>query len=88
MATEHFASASLAVQTRCAMCHTAEPVWEGVYEAPKNVILDNDVAIANHAHQIAMQAGWTHAMPPGNVTEMTDAERALLVEWYREGSGS
>ena len=76
------------MQTRCAMCHTTEPVWEGVYEAPKNVILDNDIAIANHAHQIAMQAGWSHAMPPGNVTEMTDAERALLVEWYREGSGS
>src|SRR5690606_32907127 len=47
MATEHFAAASLAVQTRCAMCHTTEPVWEGVFEAPKNVILDNDIAIAN-----------------------------------------
>ncbi|SMQ72060.1 Uncharacterized membrane protein [Devosia lucknowensis] len=88
MATEHFASASLTVQTRCAMCHTAEPVYEGVYEAPKNVILDSDVAIANHAQQIAIQAGWSHAMPPGNVTEMTEQERALLVEWYREGSGS
>jgi uncharacterized membrane protein len=33
-----------------------------------------------------MQAGWTHAMPPGNVSGMTEAERALLVEWYREGS--
>lgn len=86
MAATHFAEASLTVQTRCAMCHTAEPVWDGIYQAPKNVILDNDVAIANHAPQIAMQAGWSHAMPPGNVTEMTDAERALLVEWYREGS--
>ena len=47
-----------------------------------------DYLRANHAHQIAMQAGWTHAMPPGNVTAMTEAERALLVEWYREGSGS
>ncbi len=88
MATEHFAAASLAVQTRCAMCHTAEPVWEGIYEAPKNVILDNDVAIANHAEQIAVQAGYSHAMPPGNRTEMTEAERALIVEWYREGAGS
>ena len=88
MATEHFAAASQTVQARCGMCHTAVPAWEGVYEAPKNVILDNDVAVANHAHEIAMQAGWSHAMPPGNVTEMTPAERALLVEWYREGSGS
>lgn len=88
MATEHFASASLAVQTRCAMCHTAEPVWPGVYQPPKNVILDNDVAIANHARDVVMQAGYAHAMPPGNVTEMTAEERALLVEWFREGSGS
>jgi uncharacterized membrane protein len=88
MQAEHFASASQAVQTRCAMCHTAEPVWPGVYQAPKAVILDNDVAIANHARDIVMQAGYAHAMPPGNVTEMSPEERALLVAWFREGSGS
>ena len=86
MAATHFAEASLTVQTRCAMCHTAEPAWEGIYEAPKNVILDNDIAIANHARDIVIQAGYAHAMPPGNVSEMTTQERALLVEWYREGS--
>jgi uncharacterized membrane protein len=88
MATEHFASASLAVQTRCAMCHTAVPAWPGIYEAPKNVILDNDFAIANQAQDIVIQSGYAHAMPPGNVTEMTAEERALLVEWFREGSRS
>lgn len=87
MAAAQFADASLAVQTRCSMCHTAEPVWPGIFEAPKNVILDNDIAIANHAKDIAIQAGYAHAMPPGNVTEMTDDERALLVAWFREGSG-
>ena len=84
---EHFAAASLAVQTRCAMCHTAEPAWPGVFEPPKNVILDNDVAVASHARDIAMQAGYAHAMPPGNASGMTPAERALIVEWFREGSG-
>ncbi|GLQ55668.1 urate hydroxylase PuuD [Devosia nitrariae] len=84
---EHFAAASMTVQTRCSMCHTAEPVWPGIHQAPKNVILDNDIAIANSAHEVVIQAGWSHAMPPGNVTEMTDEERAILVEWYREGSG-
>jgi uncharacterized membrane protein len=83
---ELFAHASLTVQTRCAMCHTAEPAWPGVYGPPKDVILDNDLAIAAHAKDIAMQAGYAHAMPPGNVSEMTDAERALLVSWYRQGS--
>ena len=87
LAASHFDAASLTVQTRCAMCHTAEPAWPGIYEAPKNVILDNDIAVANHARDIAMQAGYAHAMPPGNVSEMTDEERALIVEWFREGSG-
>ena len=84
---EHFAAASLTVQTRCAMCHTAEPAWPGVFEPPKNVILDNDIAVANHAKDIAMQAGYAHAMPPGNASGMTPEERALIVEWFREGSG-
>jgi uncharacterized membrane protein len=79
----HFQAAAQVVQTRCPMCHTAEPAWEGLYEAPRNVILDNDTAIANHAEQIAMEAGYSHAMPPGNVTDMTDDERALLVAWFR-----
>ena len=87
LAAEHFEQASLTVQTRCSMCHTAEPAWPGIYEPPKNVILDNDVAIANHAKDIAIQAGYSHAMPPGNVSEMTDEERALLVAWFRQGSG-
>ncbi|MBS3847451.1 urate hydroxylase PuuD [Devosia sp. J2-20] len=87
LSASHFEAASLTVQTRCAMCHTAEPAWPGVSQAPKNVILDNDIAIANHAKDIAMQAGYAHAMPPGNVSEMTVEERALLVAWFREGSG-
>jgi uncharacterized membrane protein len=87
MAASHFAAVSQAVQSRCSMCHTAEPVWDGVYEAPRNVHLDSDQAIASHARDIAIFAGYSHAMPPGNVTEMTQEERALLVAWYREGSG-
>jgi uncharacterized membrane protein len=87
MAATHFQLASQTIQTRCSMCHTAEPVWEGVHEAPKNVHLDSDQAIASHAKDIALFAGYSHAMPPGNVTEMTDDERALVVAWYREGSG-
>ena len=69
------------------MCHTAAPVYEGVLQAPKNVHLDTDAAIANQAEQVAMQAGFSHAMPPGNVTEMTPEERALIVAWFREAGG-
>ena len=87
MQSEHFMVASRIVQTRCAMCHTAVPGWEGVVEAPRDVYLDTDVAIANHAQRIAMWAGYSRAMPPGNVTEMTNDERALIVAWFRDGAG-
>jgi uncharacterized membrane protein len=86
IATTHFVAARDVVMGRCSMCHMAEPVYEGVAQAPKNVRLDSDAAIANRAAEIVVQAGYSHAMPPGNVTEMTREERALLVAWYREGS--
>ncbi len=87
MASPHFTEVANAVAGRCSMCHAATPSWDGVYEAPKNVHLDSEVAIANHAREIALQAGYSHAMPPGNVTEITPEERALIVAWFREGSG-
>ena len=60
----------------------------GLLEAPKGVRLDSDAAIANRAEQIAIEAGYSAAMPPGNVSEITPQERALIVQWYREASRS
>jgi len=84
MQSAHFEAVRDTVMGRCSMCHTAEPVYDGVHEAPKNVHLDTDVAIATHAREIALQAGFSTAMPPGNVSYMEPEERALIVTWYRE----
>jgi uncharacterized membrane protein len=78
----HFAKASETISTRCSMCHAAEPVWEGILSAPKGVVLDSDNAIATHAREIYLQAGRSHAMPPGNITDITPEERKLLAAWY------
>jgi uncharacterized membrane protein len=80
---EGFATVSETVIGRCSMCHTAEPGWPGVHRAPKDVVLDNDADIAAHAREIYLQAGRSHAMPPGNVTEMEPQERKAIVDWYR-----
>ncbi len=85
MQSTHFPAVSATVFARCSMCHTAVPGWPGVHEAPRNVHLDSEQAIAAHAREIAMQAGYSHAMPPGNVTDMSEDERALIVAWFREG---
>jgi uncharacterized membrane protein len=73
------------VQARCSMCHSAEPAWEGIGEAPKGVMLDTPENIARFAPGIRMQAVLTHAMPPNNLTEMTPAERAILARWLGVG---
>jgi uncharacterized membrane protein len=81
-ADQHFAKAAETISTRCSMCHAAEPAWEGIISAPKGVHLDSENGIAMHAREIYLQAARSHAMPPGNVTEMTPEERRLLVAWY------
>ena len=78
----HFGAAKDVIGTRCMMCHTAEPVYEGLARAPKGVVFDDDEKIAAHAREIYLQAGRSHAMPPGNVTDITPDERKVLVAWY------
>lgn len=78
----HFEAARDVVQSRCSMCHAAEPVWEGITRAPKDVKLETDGEIAAHAREIYLQAGRSHAMPPGNITEISAEERKMLVAWF------
>ena len=84
VASAHFPTVRDTVMGRCAMCHAAEPSYEGIYRAPKGVMLDTDQGIAEHAREIYLQAGVSHAMPPANVSGITDKERALLVAWFEE----
>jgi uncharacterized membrane protein len=78
----HFEAARDVVLSRCSMCHAAEPVWEGLPLPPKAVKLETDREIAAHAREIYIQAGRSHAMPPGNITEISAQERQLLTAWY------
>ena len=81
-----FAMAEEIVLGRCSMCHMAEPVWEGIASPPKYVMLDTPEHILAHAQQIYLQAAHTHAMPPGNVTEITPEERKVLALWVESGA--
>jgi len=82
-----FEQAAETVQGRCSMCHAREPVWEGIIVPPKGVVLETEADIAKNAREIYLQAGRSHAMPPGNVTDITPDERAALVTWYENGIG-
>jgi uncharacterized membrane protein len=76
-----FAAAQEIVLSRCSMCHAAEPVWGSIATAPRGVRLDDPEHIRRNARLIARNAAWSSAMPPGNVTEITPEERAILAAW-------
>ena len=69
------------VLSRCSMCHAAEPVWSSIVTAPKAILLDSSDHIRRNARLIGRNAAWSNAMPPGNVTEITGEERAVLAAW-------
>ena len=71
----------------CSMCHGADPSWDGILWAPKGVMLENPVQIANQAREVYLQAGITHAMPPPSASYISDEDRALIVRWFRGVSG-
>ncbi|MEH7828022.1 urate hydroxylase PuuD [Gemmobacter denitrificans] len=70
------------VQGRCSMCHAAEPSWEGLHWPPKGVMLETPDQIAHEARRIYVQAGITHAMPPGNLSYMEPEERQQIIDWF------
>jgi uncharacterized membrane protein len=79
-----FEAAYDVVLGNCSMCHAREPVWDGMYWAPKGVFLETQSDVARHAKEIFLQAGVSHAMPPPSASyTMDDEGRAAIVAWYR-----
>ena len=68
------------VEARCQACHSQSPSRPGVSTAPAGVVFDTREQVEARAAAIADQVR-ARAMPPGNVTGMTEEERELLVAW-------
>ena len=81
-----FANVEEIVLSRCSMCHAAEPVWASIVTAPRGILLDDAAHIKRNARLIGRNAAWANAMPPGNVTEMTPDERAVVAAWLSVGA--
>jgi len=84
--TPKFAAVQDIVMSRCSMCHAAEPVWAGFVTAPKGVLLDSPEQIKLHAKLIDINAVRSRAMPPGNITEISTADRQVLAAWIAAGA--
>jgi uncharacterized membrane protein len=83
-ATVPFAQVASIVERRCAACHSDHPTK--VDAAPRGIKLDTPEEIKAEAQAIEQQAVQTKAMPLGNVTGMTQAERDVLGHWIAQGA--
>ncbi|PWQ96863.1 urate hydroxylase PuuD [Leucothrix pacifica] len=71
------------VQTRCAMCHAANPNYPGFYAPPKGIILETPEQLEQHAALVASTIASKY-MPLANLSKMTDEERAKIAFWAAE----
>jgi uncharacterized membrane protein len=81
-----FAQVATIVEQRCAVCHSMSPTNPSFSSPPAGIAFDTPEQIRARAAAIDEQAVRTRAMPLGNVTEMTDAERELLGRWIAQGA--
>ncbi|MBC7861101.1 MAG: urate hydroxylase PuuD [Burkholderiaceae bacterium] len=81
-----FSQVRAIIGQRCATCHSAHPTQPGFATAPAGVALDDAGLIRQHAARVYQQAVQLKAMPIGNLTQMTDAERATIQAWYEAGT--
>ena len=67
------------LEQRCTMCH-------GPAVQMKNVRLDSLEGLKQHAQAVYQQAVVSKLMPMNNTTGITDAERALIGQWFLAGA--
>jgi uncharacterized membrane protein len=72
------------VQARCVQCHGEHPTL--MPSPAKGIKLESEDDIKQHAQQIYQQVVLQKAMPLGNATNMTDAERAIIAKWFEGGA--
>ncbi|WP_439684898.1 Cytochrome c domain-containing protein [Cupriavidus oxalaticus] len=83
-ATVSFAKVQEVMNARCVQCHAEQPKM--MPTAAKGIKLETPEEIKTHAQLIYQQAVQQKAMPLGNVTQITDDERALLGQWFEGGA--
>jgi uncharacterized membrane protein len=74
------------VERRCVPCHAATPTQAGFAAAPNGIVLETLEQLRAHLPEVQQQLA-TRSMPLGNLTGMTDAERATVLMWIGHGAG-
>ena len=81
-----FAKVRAIINQRCVECHSDKPTQPGFATAPAGMLLQTPELIHKNATKVYLQAVQLKAMPLGNLTNMSDEERAIIGAWYEAGA--
>jgi uncharacterized membrane protein len=73
------------VERRCVPCHATRPTQPGFNAPPNGVVLETLNEVRAHLPQVRQQIA-LRTMPLGNITRMTDEERAAVLAWIGHGA--
>ena len=71
------------INTRCVACHAVKPTQAGFIAPPLGLVLENIDQVKQNAERVALTVQSKY-MPIGNLTGMTEEERALIAGWYAQ----
>ncbi|WP_332775421.1 urate hydroxylase PuuD [Polaromonas sp.] len=74
-----YQSVQKVLEQRCYLCHGAQVQM-------KNLRLDSPELVSQNAQALYQQVVVTKIMPMNNATNMTDAERLLVKQWFEAGA--
>jgi uncharacterized membrane protein len=74
------------VGEHCINCHSPVPTFQGIAQPPLGVVLHTPDAIVKNAQRVYQQVVVTRMMPLGNISRMTDQDRAVIAAWIADGA--
>lgn len=74
------------IKYRCGVCHAKNPTFDGIESPPKGIVYDSPQDILKNLSLIQAQAIDSDAMPPGNMTGITQQEREKILLWIQQGA--
>jgi len=70
----------------CINCHSPVPTFPGLAQPPLGVELHTADVLVKNAQRVYQQVVVTRMMPLGNITQMTEQERAVVAAWVAAGN--
>jgi len=79
------AQAEAILGQRCVPCHSRSPTQPGFNAPPNGIVLNSPAQVRAHLPDVQKQLS-LRTMPLGNITGMTEVERARLLQWLGQGA--